>query len=167
MLHLLRIEEIKHLDSDGTILWKQEGINNIFHKDGQQFVLSVAFATGAGITIPTNYYLGLDNRTTPSLTDILSSLSAEPTQNGYLRQAVSSANGFSVSVSNDGNYRATSSVATFSASGGAWGPVRNLFLTTSSTSTGYLISSAQLDTPRTVLDGQTLTMRISVGLVNC
>lgn len=166
MLHLLKIEEIKHVDVDGTVLWQEDDVYNVFHRNGQMYLLSVTFATDSGVTIPSNYYIGLDNRTTPSASDTLLSLSGEPTQNGYLRQAVSSANGFSVDLEDD-DYRAMSSVVTFTASSGSWGPVQSLFLATSSTNTGYLISSATLDNARTVLDGQTISMRISVGLVNC
>ena len=168
MFHLLKIENIKHLDVDGTILWQQNDIYNIFHSNGQQYLLNVMFNTSSGITIPSNYYLGLDNRTTSSIGDTLASLSNEPTQNGYLRQAVSSLNGFSVALGTDNtNYQATSNIAVFNATGGQWGPVSNLFLATTLTNTGYLISTAVLTSPVTVSSGQQVSMRISVGLINC
>jgi hypothetical protein len=168
MFHLLKIDEIKHIDKDGKTLWEQSNINNIFHLQGQSFILNAMFNTSASVTVPSSYYLGLDNRTTPALSDVLAtSLSGEPTQNGYSRQSVSSLNGFSIAISSDGNYRATSSIVTFSASGGSWGPVKNLFLASSSGISGHLISSSTLDSSRTLLDGQSITMRISVGLGNC
>lgn len=163
MFHLLKIEEIKHLDCNGDILWESGNINNVFHLGGEEFLLKVSFNTAGGVEIPSSYYLGLDNRTTLSLTDTLSNLSQEPTQFGYSRQSVSSANGFSVELVNE-NYKALSDVVVFSASGGTWGPIRNLFLATSSGSSGYLISSAALDTPRSVDDGQSMTIRISITL---
>lgn len=166
MIHLLKIEYIKHHDVQGNVIWEDYDVDNLFHLGGHQYLLSVAFATSSGVSVPSNYYLGLDNRTTPALGDTMASLSAEPTQNGYLRQAVSSSSGFTVS-SASGSYRALSSEVTFSASGGTWGPVRNLFLATSATSSGYLLCTAPLSSSRTLLDGQGVTMRISVGLNNC
>lgn len=165
MIHLLKIDSVEHVDNDGSTLWHAEHMPNTFHLSGELFLLSVAFNTSSGITVPTSYYLGLDNRASIQVSDTLTSLSAEPTQNGYLRQAVSSLNGFSVGVSS-GNYRAVSSIVTFSASGGNWGPVSNLFLATTSTTSGYLLSSVSLDNSITVLNGQSLTLRISVGLTN-
>ena len=165
MFHLLKIEDIQHVDVDGSVLWEQKGINNIFHLDGEFYLLNIAFNTGGGITVPSSYYIGMDNRITPAISDTLANLSQEPTQFGYLRQPVSSANGFDVAL-NTGNYRATSDIVTFSAAGGTWGPVKNLFITTSATNSGYLISTASLDTARSVQDGQTLTLRFSIGLAN-
>lgn len=165
MVHLLKIDEIKHLDVDGCVLWCKKDLLNIFHSNGEYFMLNVVFNTSSGITVPGSYYLGLDNRTTPALGDTLASLSGEPTQNGYIRAAVSSLNGFNVSLSSS-NYRASSSVVTFSAAGGGWGPVTNLFLTTATGNTGYLLSTTSLGGSRTLLDGQSFTARVSLGLSN-
>ena len=84
-------------------------------------------------------------------------------------QAVSSSNGFTIVLGSDNNYRAKSSIVTFSASGGSWGPVQNLFLATSTSNSGYLISTAQFNPlqTRTLANGESLTLRISVGLTNC
>lgn len=163
--HLLKIDSIEHNDSDGSILWSMKNILNTFHLDGELFLLSVAFNTAAEIEVPSSYYLGLDARDTLSEEDQMVDLTNEPTTNGYARQAVSSLNGFDVEI-NGGNYRAISGVVTFSASGGAWGPITNLFLCTTNTSSGYLISSAKLASSRTLLDGQSITMRFSLGLQN-
>jgi len=57
MFHLLKLENIKHLDINGSVLWEEDNINNVFHQDGELFLLSVAFNTGGGITVPANYYL--------------------------------------------------------------------------------------------------------------
>lgn len=165
-MHLLKIEDIKHVDCDGTILWERKDIDNTLHINGELFLLSVAFSTAGSISVPSSYYIGMDNRATLSLNDTFSSLSNEPTQNGYLRQSVSSANGFTISTV-DSNYRAISSTLTFSAAGGSWGPVKNVFLGTTATNSGYLLSSVALDNSRTVLDGQSITLRFSLGLRNC
>ena len=167
--HLMYILELKHYDESGSILWEtEEIIPNIVHRQGEEFVLQKMFNTSSSVVIPTNYYLGLDARIVLSDTDTLSSLIAEPTTNGYARQPVSSFNGFSVSLGPNNNYRAISNSVVFSATGGSWGPVRDLFLTNVSSGTsGYLISSAPLGSSRTVNSGQSLSARIAVSLGNC
>jgi hypothetical protein len=163
--HLLKIDSIEHVDSDGSILWSNKDVLNVLHLNGELFLLSLAFNTASEIEVPSSYYLGLDARDTIDIEDELTEITNEPTTNGYTRQAVSSLNGFDVEL-NGNNFRAVSGVVTFSASGGTWGPVTNLFLSTSSTSSGYLISSVELGSSRTLLDGQSITMRFSLGLQN-
>lgn len=165
MKHLLKIDEIAHLNKKGEIIWKQNDVNNIFHVEGHYFLVNLAFNTSSGITVPANYYLGLDNRTTVQASDTFEELSEEPTQNGYARQAVNSLSGFTISF--DGTiYRAISGTVTFEATGGSWGPVINLFLGTTSDDTGYLISTVVLETSRTVAEDESITMRISIALRN-
>lgn len=166
--HLMYLLEIKHLDCNKSILWEsKEIIPNILHRQGQEFLLKGMFNTASAVVPPANYYLGLDARLVLSATDTLSSLIAEPNINGYARQAVSSFNGFSVALSG-GSFSATSNSVVFSASGGSWGPVRNLFLTNVVNGTsGYLISSAPLGSQRTVNSGESISVRIAVSLSNC
>lgn len=166
-IHLLHIIEIFHTHVDGTILYENYNIPNIFHQQGQQFVLSATFNTASAITVPANYRLGLDNRATLSDADTLENLIAEPAGFGYTRQPVSSLNGFSISLGTGGKYQATTNTVTFTASGGTWGPVQNLFLTTTIDNSGFLISSAALRSSRTVTSGQSITMRLAVSLGNC
>ncbi len=142
-MHLIKILEIKHLDSEGNVLWQEENIPNIFHRQGEQFLLSVAFNTASTIVVPANYYIGLDGRLTLSDTDTLLSLANEPNTNGYSRAAVPSLNGFSVSLDVNNKFSAVSNVVQFSASGGSWGPVQNLFLCNTITNSGFLISCAK------------------------
>lgn len=163
---MIVITEIKHLDVDGVVLWERHNVHNLFHSQGEQFLIQVAFATATGTIVPANYYLGLDNRSSITLGDNLSFIFQEPTGNGYARQPISSSTGFAISLSNN-NYQATSSIATFIATGGSWGPVQNLFLATSQTSTGFLLSSVALDASRSLTIGQQLTMRLALSLINC
>jgi len=167
--HLMYIIELKHLDVDGSVLWETEKIiPNIIHREGQEFILQGMFNTSSSVSPPTNYHLGLDARIVLSDTDTLADLIAEPSTNGYARQPVSSFNGFSVSLGPSNKFRAVSSSVVFSASGGSWGPVRDLFLTNVSSGTsGVLISSAPLGSSRTVNSGQSISTRISVSLGNC
>lgn len=168
-LHLMHVIELKYIDTDGSIYWESsEVIHNIVHNQGEQFILSGMFNTSAGIVAPTNYYLGLDARIVLSETDTLANLIAEPTTNGYARQPVSSFNGFSVALGMGTSFTAVSNSVVFSATGGSWGPVTNLFLTNILSGTsGYLISSAPFNNSRTVNSGQSISARISISLGNC
>lgn len=162
MKHLLTILEIDHV-RDGKVIWREENLKNVLHTQGEEYMLTALFKTTL-LTVPTFYYLGLDNRTTPTAADAMpSSIQGEPTTNGYSRQAVSSASGFTIEEV-DGITRATSLVVSFTASGGSWGPVSNLFLTDKINNTGYLIATAPLGTARTLQNGDFITMRFALAL---
>ncbi len=163
---LMTVEEIKHFNSSGKCIWENRDIPNIWHTNGQQFVLSVAFDTDGSFSVPTDYYVGLDNRTTLDAGDTLADLVSEPSTNGYVRQPISSTAGFSVQLTG-GVIKAVSGIANFVATGGQWGPIRNLFLSTSLSSGGVLISSAALSGPRTVTAGESLSVRVSLSLAAC
>jgi hypothetical protein len=162
MKHLLTILEVDHV-RDGKVIWQNKHLPNVLHKQGEEYMLTALFKTTL-LTVPTFYYLGLDNRTTPDIADALpTGLQGEPTSNGYSRQAVSSASGFTIEEV-DGVMRATSLVVSFTASGGTWGPVSNLFLTDKINNTGYLIATAPLGSTRTLQDGDFITMRFALAL---
>jgi|SRR6185437_6061606 len=165
MRHLLRILEVTHLDRNGEVLWYRENIPNLLHDQGELYCLSALFNTSV-VSIPEHYYAGLDNRTSPAGSDRLTNLSQEPTQFGYARQAVSSSTGFVIALNSDHIYQATSNVLTFVASGGVWGPVSNIFLTTSLDNTGFLISSASLGGSHSLNAGEQLTIRLALTLSN-
>ena len=155
---------------DGELIWEQDNVRNLLHTDGESFVLRAVFTGGKeNSVIPDFYYMGLDNRSEIVAVNTMDSLVAEPIGDGYLRQAISSAGGsggFVVTLEG-GNYRATSPIVGFRAEGGSWGPIQNVFLTNSATSSGILISSAKLDTGITVADGDQITMRIGLVLKDC
>lgn len=138
-------------------------MTSILHNEGEQFLLSVLFA---GTSSPSNYYLGLDNRTTLTATDTLASLVGEPTVNGYARQPISSSS-FTV-VSTFGAYQANTPIVTFSAAGGSWGPVSNLFLSTSLDNSGKLIATVTLNQSNlTLINGQIIRVRMGLALRDC
>lgn len=162
---IMKVLKIQHYDSNGRLLWQQCNIRNMLHTDGQEFLLRAAF-TGGRISnvIPEFYYLGLDARSTVLVGDTMDNVYFEPTsQYGYQRQKVSSAGDF-VLDSEDGHIVATSPIVAFRASNGSWGPVVNLFLTDREDNTGSLISSAKFDSPVTVNNGDSITMRIGLML---
>lgn len=167
-MRLVKIEEFCHLDENKNIIYKENNINNIFHNQGQEFCLSILFSTSLGIEVPSNYFLGLDDREFLLTTDTLSSLINEPlASTGYSRQPVSSFNGFSIEFNNDDQvWQMSSGILIFSTTTG-FGPIKNVFLTNVSDGTGYLISSASLSIPRTLSAGQSFSLRFSTSLGNC
>lgn len=163
MKHLMRVLELKHYSCDGNLLWEKDVVPNIIHAEGELYCLTALFTTLI-TSIPSNYYAGMDNRTTPARTDTLANLSQEPSQYGYARQPINSGSGFIVTINNNGVYQATSNVITFVANGGTWGPVKNIFLTTSVDNSGKLISTAALDGQHFLGSGEQLTMRLALTL---
>lgn len=159
----MRVLELKHYSREGELLWEQDVVPNIIHAEGELYCLTALFTTLV-TSIPSNYYAGLDNRTTPAREDTLANLSQEPSQYGYARQPLNSGSGFIVSVNSNGVYQATSNVITFIANGGTWGPVKNIFLTTTVDNSGKLISTAALDGQHFLSTGEQLTMRLALTL---
>lgn len=161
---ILRIDEFTLLNDKKEILYQEKNIHNILHQEGELLILNVLFT---GTAAPSYYYLGLDNRTTLDFTNTLSSLSAEPSGNGYARQQILPAQ-FNVNLTTGSNYQVTGPVVNFSATTGSWGPVQNLFLTTASSGTGgILISSAKLSESITVDPPNIVSLKFSFALSNC
>lgn len=152
----------KHI-RNGEVIWEEVIEENVLHDEGEQFMLQVVFDEQQ--SVPTDYYIGLDNRGSPAEGDGLTELSGEPSGNGYARQAVPSDNvGWTVTQS-AGDYQAASTTETFTASGGAWGAVQQMFLCNTVTGTaGKLIATAALSTSRTLQDGDSLQTDITIKL---
>jgi len=165
-IHILRIDEIKHISENGKVLWQSSGLLNVIHVDGEEFMLSALFNGGnnPNTVIPDFYYFGLDDRTTVNTSDTMASLTGEPTLFGYQRQSVDSTTGFTIVEVSPNVLRALSTILSFSASGGTWGPIDNLFLTSKPDNTGFLIATVALGASITVTNGQSVTMRMSMGL---
>lgn len=162
----MKIEEIKHLNIDNECIWEDAKIPNMLHLGGEEMMLQLAFDTDAGATVPSAYYIGLDNRTTISVDDTMGSLISEPSTNSYERQSVSSVSGFSITNVSTG-MKAISAVVTFEALGGSWGPVNSVFLSTTDDNSGILMSSAALSSARTLSAGETLSLIVSISLTQC
>lgn len=161
----MKVLEAKHLDKNGNVLWKNTDLPNTFHIQGEEFLLKTVFNSGGGVSIPSAYYVGLDDRGSVSVGDTLVNITGEPTTNGYIRQTVSSNNGFGVSQTGL-DWNAVTRTLLFRAVGGSWGPVQNAFLTTGSGNSGFLISTVPLLNPRSLVNGETFSFRISLGLRN-
>jgi hypothetical protein len=165
LMKILWIEQIRN----NEVIWRAENIKNVLHTDGESYILRAAFTGGpVSEVIPENYYIGLDARFSLAASDTITDLLGEPTINGYTRQAVSSTGNFTVTIpEGSANYRATSPIVAFQAEGGSWGPVKNVFLTDTATSSGNLICSAELPSQISVVDGDTITMRLGLSLKDC
>lgn len=164
---VFRIVEMQILDKNDNVVFERKNILNTTHTDWQEFALKTLFNTDSGETIPENYWIGLDNRGTITVADTLNSLSGEPTTNNYARISVSSEDGFDVELNDDGNYQATTSSLLWTAVGGSFGPVQNVFISTTQNSTGYLLGTIQFtDTPRTLANGEKIILRTGIDMQN-
>lgn len=162
--------KIRHIRK-GRIIWQERSEGNILHDEGEQALLSAYFATaysGYGAP-PASLYLGLDARAVPAEADTLASLSGEPTAGGYERKALATGgtgvSGQDFYINQPGAYyRADSKEVTWTATED-WTAVTQLFLCTVSSGTaGKLICTKALSASRTLLDGDSLTASMYIGL---
>lgn len=163
IMQILWVEHVR----EGEVIHREEKILNTLHYLGENFLLLSLFKGGnaPNVFIPDQYYLGLDSRSTIAVADTSSNLT-ESFVNGYMRQPCSSTTGFTIEVVN-GVHRASSQIVTFSASGGGWGPVKNIFLSDKQNTTGILISSAKLSSPLSVVSGDYINMQMALSLRYC
>jgi len=160
---IMKVLELQHVRNN-EVIWEDFDLYNMLHAEGQEMILSAVFAGG---TIPSSYYMGLDNRASLAIGDNLAGLLAEPSANGYSRVTVSSSTDFTIAAESSGNYKSQSVLLTFLASGGSWGPVKNLFMSSSLDNTGKLISSVSLSEALTLTDGDIVNLRINLSLTDC
>jgi hypothetical protein len=164
---LIKVLEIWKTDAQGNTVWKDTNLYNTLHLSGEEFILAAVFSGGVeNAFIPENYYFGLDNRSEIDASDTMETITDEPTANGYERVSVASSDVFTISLSGD-HYRATGPIISFSASGGSWGPVGNLFMTTTDDGSGALIASVPLSQAVTVDAGETINLRMGLSLKDC
>lgn len=159
----MRVVYLKHY-SNNKLVSECYDMSNMLHISGQHFLLSACFNTIVQ-AIPSSYYIGLDNRTLIQLSDNMVNLVGEPSGYGYGRQPVSSVTGWTIT-----NYTlgvsATSPVVSFTASGGSYGPISNIFLTTKLDNTGSLIATAPVGGSRMINNNDIITMQLAVSLVD-
>lgn len=163
--HLLRVLEIVHRNASGGVIHEARDILNVVHSSGEEFMLGALFG---GEPIPELYYFGLDSRSAVAAADDIGDIQGkEPSANGYERQSVGSSE-FALALTSSGSWQASGPTVLFRAVGGSWGPVRNIFLCTG---LGYtapaLMSSVAIGQDLTVLDGETVTMRMAMSLSGC
>jgi hypothetical protein len=163
---IMTVQELLHISGDGSVLHREQNIKNMIHVVGEEYILRVLFSS---LSKPENYYVGLDNRSSLLPSSTIAALTGEPTNiNGYERQAIPSDNFQVESLS--GLMQARSPTLVFRATGGSWGPVKNMFIATAlgtDSNTSTLISSVVLSREITVNDGEIITVRMSMSLSNC
>lgn len=161
---------IKHTRR-GKVIWQEFSEGNILHDEGEQALLSAYFATaysGFGAP-PANLHLGLDNRTALAEANNLAAITGEPTAGGYARIALATGGtglaGQDFHINQPAAYfRADSKQVVWTATAN-WTQAKHLFLCTVATGTlGKLICSKALSAPRTLLNGDTLTVSMFIGL---
>ena len=157
---LMKVLKIEHVRNN-NVIWQKENILNMFHTEGEHHLLKCAFDTTN--SVPSTYYFGLDNRTEILAEDTLADLVDEPTVNGYIRSAINTNGQFSFEKVN-GVWRAVSPIFSFSATGGSWGPVTTFFMATTSNNSGYLVASAFLSSSVTLVDGDSINLRMGLSL---
>ena len=165
---LLKVEELC-VYKKGILILKKENLYNVLHIQGEALILNAVFKGGSSSNpyIPVNYFLGMDYRSSLTETQTMSSITGEPSTNGYVRQPISSTTGFTIN-SGAVPVKATSGLVSFTASGGNWGPVKNLFLCdVSSGTSGNLISSVYMGNDLTVTADTVVSMKFSMTLKNC
>ncbi len=154
---------IWYVDRYGRLLWK-DAPANIFHDEGEDYVLSVVFDETE--TVVAAYSIGLDDRAALAEGDSLPP-GNEPSGNGYARQPVNSDATDWTIAPDAGDFQAVSKTVTFTAAAGpipVAGVVDNMFLSTTSDDTGFLVASVILSAGRTIADGDSLNTDITIKL---
>jgi hypothetical protein len=134
---------------------------NALADQGEQSMLDVYFRAGSP---PASFYLGLWNDT-PVDTDTLADLTGEVSGTGYARIAAArNSTDFPTLALASGDYQVTSVTKTFTASG-TWSAATAMVLCTAATGTaGLHIAWVMLSATRTLIDGDSLDVSLSVKL---
>ena len=155
---------------NGKIVQQVFNKKNLLHAQGEKFLLEAVFVDSS--IVPEAFYVGLDNRTNPSVDDNILNLISEPSSaQGYTRVELAPGEDFVVDIY-DGHYRVVTPVLTFRADSGGlgWGPVSNVFIAdTNSTNDPetHLISTSPLESAFFLEAGDTVTLRLQLQLQDC
>lgn len=157
----LGIWDFEVKDKDGNLVekWSQQ---NDLADEGENLMLDAFFR---GQNNPSGgFYIRLFNDT-PVETDGLADLTGEPSGNGYSAEALAQdTTDFPTLELDSGDWRVVSKTVTFTADGGAIGPVTYGVLATSSDNTGKLVAYVPLSVSRTLADGESLAVTITIKL---
>jgi hypothetical protein len=157
----LGIYEFEYRDRYGNLI-ERWVVENALADEGEENILnSYLRATSS----PTTFYLALFNDT-PIETDSMDDLTGEPGTNHYERQEITrDATGWPTLALDSGDFMATSKQVVFDATGGPWGPVIYMVLTTTLSGTaGLLLSYVALSQSRTLLEDETLGCKMKIKL---
>jgi len=138
--HLSTIWTVRHFDKDGRLIWEHSGPNSL-GLDGEWIQLA-SFYQNKNISVyrrpsydisfnPPNFYIALVNSILSKSSKPEDLAQHEPMGvNGYARQPISrDTSGFAGPDIDGSDYKITSKVVTFVATGGSWGPVTYAYLT--------------------------------------
>ena len=153
--------DVKHY-RNGKLIWEETYKHNTLANQGAEAILEAFYRSNVLYAAP-QFYVRLCNYS-PVVSDTLATIQNEPATNGYAPQLVpASSVGFPYKdIAPDGNYRLTSEVVVFTASGGSIGPVMTAYIATTSDNTGKLIGYLPLSMQRTILDGDSMTYQFYV-----
>jgi len=150
---------IQHV-RDGKVIW-EETKHNALVNEGEQTMLDSFFRNNNS---PSQFYVRLAYDTITE-TDTLTSITNEPSGNGYSPALLERSNtGFPTLELHEGDYRVISKQIEFTASGGSIGPVNVTYLATTSDNTGRLLAYLSLSLERTVLDGDSVYVTLRIKL---
>lgn len=154
------IWDIRHLSSDGKVLWQESKHNDLVDEGERSIIMSYFRAE----ELPTAFYARLAYDSI-SLTDSLSDVQNEPSGNGYDPIILErSSVGFPTIQQDAGDWRVVSKQITFTATVGNWGKVNVLFLATTSDNLGKLIACVPLTMTRVMNAGDSLVATIRIKL---
>lgn len=159
---LVKLIELKIVDLEGNVLFKKENINNVLQYEGQTLILSCMFGSE---TVPTDYYVGLDNRSVVNVSDTMANIQLEPSGYGYARQSLTRNSNFDIQSSEPP--KALSSTITFSATGGSYTATDMFLCTVQTGDSGKLISTVQFGTTITVSPTNLVSMKFAMVLNGC
>jgi len=156
------IWELEFRNKEGALLHKIVKENALVN-EGEQNILNSFFRS---LGSPTQFYMRLCNDTL-DIGDTLPTITGEPDASfGYAPQLIEKSEvGFPTIELYDGHYRTISKQVTFTASGGAIGPVNTGYLATTLDNSGLLISFVNFDVPRTIIDGSSLLAKFQITLI--
>lgn len=139
-------------------------LKNILVNNNTEVTIETFLRNNASVYMPDgNFYVGLYLGAMSRTTTIIT-IPSEASGNGYVRQLLPrSATGWPTKEKDtDGFWNITSQVVQFDAVGGDIGPFNGAFLATSSDSSGRLISYVTDQFRRTIVDGSSITIALSV-----
>ena len=161
---LLILEELKvYEQATGKILYEDKNLKNVFNVGGQTLFLSCMFKN---TSVPNEYYVGLDSRTTITAAQTMADISGEPSGNGYLRQPLVKNTNFEF-VPDVTPPKIRSSTVSFTATGTSY-TATDMFLCNVGTGySGVLISTLSFGTTLTVSPGAVVSMKFAMSLGTC
>jgi hypothetical protein len=147
-------------DRDGNLKW-EESKQNALADEGESLMLDTFFrATNK----PSTFFVRLFNDT-PVETDNLAALANEVSGTGYAATEITrDSTGFPTLELNSGDYQVVSKQITFLANGSAWTAATYAVLSTTANNTGKLVAFVALSGTRTLADGDSLKVTITIKL---